>query len=200
MSKKHKQGSGGGTGNSGLQAWLLWPIIGAAVLLFGLVIYNNYFSGLNFKNDGLSTETQSIGYQSYRFVQNGQLKIIKRDGSETLNLDIEVAKLNLDRQRGLMYRDGLSDDRGMLFIFDSYQVQTFWMKNTVASLDILFLDSSLYITTINRNTEPFSEASIYSDGAALYALEVRAGYSDQYGVAVGDKISWEWLPGYEPTN
>lgn len=194
MKNKHKQGSP----KKGLQSWLLWPLIFIAALLIGLMAYNKYFAVPNSQSEGLSTETQSIGYKSYRFVKNGELEIVKQDQSETLKLDIEIAKLNLDRQQGLMYRDELTDERGMLFIFEEYRLQTFWMKNTVASLDIIFLDSALNVTTINRNTVPFSEESIYSDGPALYALEVRAGYSDQYGVSIGDKIIWDWLPESKP--
>lgn len=198
MKQDQKRHSGTTAKKKGFQKWLLWLLMIIAVSLIGLVIYNNYIAGPNLPSGEITTETQSIGYKSYRFVKNGELEIIKADKSDTLRLDIEISKLNRDRQLGLMFRDGLTDQRGMLFIFEEFQLQTFWMKNTVASLDILFLDTNLVITTINRDTKPFSEASIYSNGRALYALEVRAGYSKEYGVSIGDRIVWSWLPESKP--
>lgn len=111
-------------------------------------------------------------------------------------LEVEVAKSAAQRQRGLMERESLPENRGMLFRFESEQPagNTFWMYRTRIVLDIAFIDQEGRIVAIN--TMPPCESSVpancpsYPAGAAFWAaLEVNGGYFAERGIKVGDCIS-----------
>jgi uncharacterized membrane protein (UPF0127 family) len=89
-----------------------------------------------------------------------------------------------------MYRDKLAENQGMLFIFEDDAPRAFWMKNTVLSLDMIFVNSRNEIVTIHKNTTPYSEQSYESTKPAKYVIEVNAGYTDGHKVSVGDHIAW----------
>jgi uncharacterized membrane protein (UPF0127 family) len=106
-------------------------------------------------------------------------------------LQVEVAKNAVAQQRGLMYRQSLGKDSGMLFIFDEQQPLTFWMKNTLIPLDILFISSDLVIVDI-MTMQPctFDPCPVYtSKRPARYALEVNAGYVHAHAIKIGDTVS-----------
>lgn len=101
---------------------------------------------------------------------------------------VEIARTEPQRARGLMFREAMAPDAGMLFIFEMEGERYFWMKNTPLSLDIIFLDASGAIVSIAENTTPFSEKTVSSHGASLYVLEVLAGTSKRLGISVGGKV------------
>lgn len=105
-----------------------------------------------------------------------------------VHVSVEIAATNEKRALGLMYRRDLPESHGMLFFFPRQEPQSFWMKNTPLPLDILFIDSSLRIVSIARNTVPFSEKVIPSDKPAQFVLEVNGGFCQRHGIAVGDRI------------
>lgn len=107
---------------------------------------------------------------------------------------VEVADTPEKRRRGLMYRRDLATDQGMLFVFPEERVQSFWMKNTPLSLDILFLDRRRRVVGIIRDTVPFSTRSVSVATPSVYALEVRAGLSRRHGIAVGDVVRFQRIP------
>ena len=78
----------------------------------------------------------------------------------------------------------------MLFIFSRQEYQSFWMRNTAISLDIIFVNSNNEIVTIHKNTNTFSDKSYPSTKPAIFVVEVIAGFTDKYGINVGDKIVW----------
>ena len=102
---------------------------------------------------------------------------------------VEVADEPEERQRGLMYRESLPEDEGMLFVYDRERPLSFWMKNTVIPLDIAFLDASGRIVDI-QSMEPYNEASITSRAPAIYALEMNRGWFEAHGVEVGDRVEF----------
>lgn len=101
---------------------------------------------------------------------------------------VEIADDDERRQRGLMYRPPLPDDRGMLFQFPVAGEQSFWMRNTPSSLDIIYIDPRGRIISIAKHATPNSDAPIPSNGAANGVLELRAGRADEIGVQPGDQI------------
>ena len=126
------------------------------------------------------------------FKKEGELEFLKSDGkTEIRKIDIEIADIDDERMQGLMYRKSMDDNKGMLFIFGREEPQSFWMKNTVMSLDIMYADSEKKIVKIYKNTTPFSETSLPSGKPALYVVEVAAGYSDRYGIKEGDMINYQ---------
>ncbi len=106
------------------------------------------------------------------------------------SIDIEVADDDAEREQGLMYRDTMAENAGMLFLMGTEEPQAFWMKNTILSLDIMFADADRRIVSIHRNCTPYSLDQIPSGQPALYVVEVNAGYTSKHGVKVGDLISF----------
>ncbi len=103
---------------------------------------------------------------------------------------IEIADEPAERSRGLMFRDSLAEDAGMLFIYPSPRIASFWMKNTEISLDMLFIDAQGMIDSIARETTPFSLKPVKSDGEVLSVFEISGGQADALGIAVGDTVEW----------
>lgn len=125
------------------------------------------------------------------FVKEGELILSDSEGKKICSIDIEIADDDLQTQRGLMYRRTLKQDRGMLFIFPDEEERSFWMKNTLISLDIMYLNTNKEIVSISENTPPKSEESIWSELPAKYVLEVNAGFVGQYQIQVGNKMTFK---------
>ena len=96
----------------------------------------------------------------------------------------EVARTADERAQGLMYRQEVPDGTGMLFVFETSEVRSFWMQNTYVALDIAFLDASYTVVDIQQ-MEPLTTDSHESRGAAMFALEVRKGWFAEHGIAPG---------------
>jgi uncharacterized membrane protein (UPF0127 family) len=92
------------------------------------------------------------------------------------------------RARGLMFREQMAPDHGMMFDFMVEAPQSFWMKNTPLSLDIIFIHRNGTVARIARNTVPFSERTIPSGAPVRYVLEVVAGTADRIGLVGGDRV------------
>lgn len=99
-----------------------------------------------------------------------------------------IADTAAREQQGLMYVKRLGPGRGMLFIFPSPQVGTFWMKNTLIALDLLFIAPDGRIIRIAANAQPMSEATIESMGIVRGVLEVAGGTSERLGIKAGDRV------------
>lgn len=126
-----------------------------------------------------------------QFVKQGELEFLKKDNKSAISkIDIEIADDDAKSQQGLMYRKSMDENRGMLFIFKKPAAHSFWMKNTLISLDIIFLDTNKRIIKIHKHTTPLSEKDLPSGGPTLYVVEVIAGYTDKYGIAEGDFVNF----------
>ena len=104
---------------------------------------------------------------------------------------VEVADTASKRRWGLMYRKDLGTDEGMLFVFPDERDQSFWMKDTPLSLDIIFMDRRRRVVGIIRDTVPFSTRSVSVGVPSRYVLEVRAGLARGHGIVVGDVARFE---------
>jgi hypothetical protein len=100
------------------------------------------------------------------------------------SLQVELATTPEQRQRGLMFRETLPEDSGMLFVFPADAPRSFWMKNTSIPLSIAFLDAEGRILNILA-MQPFDEGSYPSAGPARYALEVNQGWFAERGISAG---------------
>ena len=120
---------------------------------------------------------------------DGTLDIVRGDGS-TLTLDIEIADTDSLRERGMMERTSFPPSTGMLFTFDTEEMQTFWMGNTPLALDLVFIDADSQIVSIAKYAKPYSDDPIPSTRPAQYVLELPAGYSDGQGLIEGDRVRW----------
>jgi hypothetical protein len=128
------------------------------------------------------------------FKKEGTLQLKKAaDDSVIQTLDIEIADDEYQIQTGLMYRNKMANNQGMLFLFPAEAERSFYMKNTRISLDIIYIAADNRIVSFQKNAEPFNEASLPSNAPAKYVLEVNAGLSDAWGLGVGDTIDFEAL-------
>ncbi len=104
---------------------------------------------------------------------------------------VELATTPEEQQLGLMFRDEMADDHGMLFIFPTEAWRSFWMKNTRIPLDIFYFDAELKLVSVSENTPPCRTRqcpSYPSTGPARYVLELNAGKAQQLGVQPGDAL------------
>jgi uncharacterized membrane protein (UPF0127 family) len=102
--------------------------------------------------------------------------------------DVELALTREQHSQGLMYRQSLAPDAGMLFLYQRAQPVAFWMKNTYIPLDIIFIGEDGRIVNIAKRTVPFSTTPIPSEGPVLGILEVNSGTTGRLGVAPGDIV------------
>lgn len=108
------------------------------------------------------------------------------EGQEA-RVQIEIADEQHERMQGLMFREELEEGTGMLFVFEDEQIRSFWMKNTLISLDILFFDTEGEFVSSSTMTPCTDDPCKHymSDKPALYALEVPAGFVKRYDVGAG---------------
>ncbi|PKN80723.1 MAG: hypothetical protein CVU48_00900 [Candidatus Cloacimonetes bacterium HGW-Cloacimonetes-1] len=135
-------------------------------------------------------ETQEQPASQYTFTKDGSLTIHDSHGTELGLFDIEIASTVIKRQIGLMYRESMESNQGMLFEFDEIDTHGFWMKNTYLPLDIIFIDADKNIVEIAENTTPFSEETIIPQKPIKYVLELKSGTSKQMNIQAGNKVSW----------
>lgn len=106
---------------------------------------------------------------------------------------VEIADSDAERERGLMFRDHLAPDAGMLFLFDEEQHRSFWMKNCRIALDILYFDAGWKLVGQALSVPPCQQSSqcpSYGSGApARYVLELNGGTAAALGVQLGDQLT-----------
>ena len=115
--------------------------------------------------------------------------VIFADG---FRVDVEVARTDVARARGLMFRDHLDEREGMLFVFEVPRRYGFWMKNVPIELDIIWLDAEGRVVWIVRNAPPCvaEPCPMYvPDAYASYVVEVAGGFVAKHGVALGDAVT-----------
>jgi uncharacterized membrane protein (UPF0127 family) len=142
-------------------AWLRWLLLGLALVLAWPASAQTSF------------ERTSLEIES---------------ASGTLNFEVELASTPEQRRQGLMFRESLAADQGMLFDFGDTVPVTMWMRNTLIPLDMLFIDADGRIARIVADTEPLSDAVIGSGDPVRAVLELAAGTSAELGIAVGDRV------------
>jgi uncharacterized protein len=116
-----------------------------------------------------------------------QTMTINASGGRKVEVRVEVADTEPERELGLMGRTALPEDRGMLFVFDREQELTFWMKDTLIPLSVAFMDSEGRIVDI-QDMKPLDDDPPHYVSAepSQYALEVNQGFFEEHGIKVGD--------------
>lgn len=128
-----------------------------------------------------------VGYFILSFQARGEEVIILTDSGEH-KFQVEIADTPETRSRGLMERPELDEDRGMLFLYPSERQVTMWMKNTMISLDMLFIDPNGRIVRVARNARPYSLSIIPSGEPVIAVLELAGGVSKAIQVKKGDLL------------
>lgn len=127
--------------------------------------------------------------QESPFEPNGAVEFLRPDSSVITRIAVEIAEGDEERARGLMFRRRLGPQQGMLFIDTQPDTQSFWMANTAIPLDMIFVDEAGRVLNVER-ARPLSRETIYSDGLALYNVEVRAGFAGRHGIEEGILMRW----------
>ncbi|MCX6721733.1 MAG: DUF192 domain-containing protein [Candidatus Staskawiczbacteria bacterium] len=132
-------------------------------------------------------------YIFYCFAGTLLAPVIKQDSLSSVCygkkcFQIELAITKAQRQKGLMYRNELNKDKGMLFVFNKEGIYPFWMKNTLIPLDMIWIDSSNKVVFVSQNVQPCKNLicpSVMPIGPAKYVLELNAGICDEIGLKAG---------------
>jgi uncharacterized protein len=157
----------------------VWIIIAAALVVLALAAAY-YFS---IHAGGIDDSGANIS--SVDFVSG-------KGGVSTVQ--VEVARTPAEQEKGLMFRTSMDEDKGMIFIFSGDYPRSFWMKDTILSLDIVFVNSRLEVVDIYHNATPYSESVFTSRAGCKYVVEVNSGYCLRHNVSIGDKIKINLKP------
>ena len=114
--------------------------------------------------------------------------LIQTQGGKTHTFEVELALTADQRSQGLMHRESMPADHGMLFDFGENRPVAMWMKNTPLPLDMLFIQRGGVISHIHKRAVPFSESIIDSRGPVAYVLELNGGRTDELGIEIGDRV------------
>ena len=125
-----------------------------------------------------------------QFSKEGALVFLTVEKDTIKVVDLEIADNEQERTQGMMYRSSMSYDRAMLFIMQYEKEQSFWMRNTKMSLDIMYVSGEMEIVTIYKHTQPYSESPIPSFKKAKYVVETSAGFCDKFGISEGNFIQF----------
>jgi uncharacterized membrane protein (UPF0127 family) len=153
-----------------------------------LVLLVAFLAGCGGATGGQDGHDAAAGKKAGSGAPDPSTMTIDASGGKKVEVLVEIADDPLERERGLMDRTSLGEDRGMLFVFSREQPLSFWMKNTKIPLSIAYIDSEGRITDILDMKPMDDEPPHYtSSEPVLYALEVNQGFFDERGVKVGDQ-------------
>ena len=129
---------------------------------------------------------QAIGQTSAVFPRSSL--VVETSDGKKLTYDIELALTPDQQTQGLMHRQSLPLDAGMLFVWPRPHIIRMWMRNTFIPLDMVFIDARGVIVDIGKNTVPHSEEIVAPMTEAIAVLELNAGVADADGIRIGDTV------------
>ncbi len=136
----------------------------------------------------LSSNSKTSGILDIKTVSDNSTVTLKHIPSNR-KIELEVAKSIEKRMNGLMLKTSLEENSGMIFISEQESEMTFWMKNTLVSLDVIYLDKNLKVVSFHESTQKNQTTEVYpSNGKALYGIELNAGWSEKNNLNVGDQF------------
>ncbi|MET0249888.1 MAG: DUF192 domain-containing protein [Sphingobium sp.] len=121
---------------------------------------------------------------------SARLPLLVRSEKGQHRFAVEVAATPEQQEKGLMFRKTLDDDGGMLFPMNPPRTASFWMKNTVILLDMIFVRTDGTIAFIGANTQPYSRDPVSAGVPVAAVLELRGGRAGELGIVPGDQIVW----------
>lgn len=120
-----------------------------------------------------------------------QVSLCIKTAKKSYRYTVELARTGQEQAKGLMFRPSLADDKGMLFPYSQIQILSFWMKNTVIALDIIFIRADGSIESVAKNAEPYSLKPLASGEPVAAVLELRGGLTTELGIGKGDVVTWK---------
>jgi uncharacterized membrane protein (UPF0127 family) len=120
--------------------------------------------------------------------------VVETAAGRSLPVQVELARTDEERARGLMNRRQLAEGAGMLFLFSETEPRAFWMKNTFIPLDMLFIDDAGRVVGLVERAEPLTTSPRDPGVPSRYVLEVNGGWAERHGVRPGDRVRFENVP------
>lgn len=162
------------------------------VVLFGAFLFTIYFSGLPVFSQTESSDPQDLKKLKKKEVVTSRLAlrwtlIFTNERGVDIPLQVEVARTEEEKSRGLMLRDSMPENNGMIFVYQEPDFLSFWMRHTKLPLSIAFIDEQNRIIEI-YDMEPFDERIIRSVNKAKYAVEVNSGWFRKNLIFHGNKM------------
>jgi uncharacterized membrane protein (UPF0127 family) len=111
--------------------------------------------------------------------------------TQNIVMDVEIAKTEKQRTTGLMFREKLETNKGMIFVYEKNEIQRVWMKNTLIALDVIFISEQGKIVSISKGLLPCQKVPCdikMSVGNAKYMLEIKSGMADEHRFTVGQQL------------
>lgn len=118
-------------------------------------------------------------------------EVVFATASGEARVTVEIVATPAKIRQGLMHRKHMDADKGMLFFMPTEEVQSFWMRNTLIPLDMIFINSDMKVVGIVENAKPLTDDSRTVGIPSIYVLEVNGGWTKQHGVAAGDTVTFE---------
>lgn len=122
-----------------------------------------------------------------------EVSFYNKTGVKIISFEVEIADTPAEHEKGLMYRDYLAEDRAMLFIFEKPGLLSFWMKNTLIPLDIIYISQDKKVVSIIAKAQPCPKdpcPGYSSQGLAQYVLEINGGLTKKLGIEKGTEVKF----------
>ena len=126
-----------------------------------------------------------------QFDVSPQVSFHDEQGIKIASFKVEIASTSAQHQKGLMHREDLAEDQGMLFIYQKEQSLSFWMKNTLIPLDIIYIGQDKKVVSVSANVQPCKEdpcSGYPSKGKASYVLEINGGLAEEFEIEKGTEV------------
>ena len=116
--------------------------------------------------------------------------VLRPEGRPEVRVRVELARTGQEQGRGLMYRQQLEADAGMLFLWETEDIRPFWMRNTLIPLDMIFISADQRVVGIVENAEPQTDTLRQVDQPSQFVLEVNGGFAAANGIVVGTPVEF----------
>lgn len=140
----------------------------------------------------------NAGFAGQAFAACSENAVTLRGEWGQARFSVEIADDDAERAKGLMFRKSMSNGAGMLFVYDRPQALSFWMRNTLIPLDLLFIDSRGVVQHIHENAVPLDETAIYGGEDLLSVLEINGGLARRMGIKIGSELRHPAFAGRNP--
>jgi uncharacterized membrane protein (UPF0127 family) len=165
------------------RVWLLGIII--QIIIVGLAADCAPGGG---NGNPVPTPTPTVGPGTPTTTPAAGPQVIVQQGDATAAVTVEFASTSEERQKGLMFREQLDEDAGMLFLFPNNTGGGFWMRNTYIPLDIAYISADGIVVDI-RQGQPLDETILYPSQSYRYVLEVNQGWFARHNLGIGAKVT-----------
>jgi uncharacterized membrane protein (UPF0127 family) len=116
--------------------------------------------------------------------------VLRPEGRPEVHVRVEVARTEQEHATGLMFRESLDADAGMLFLYDDEGIKVFWMRNTLIPLDMIFIASDLRVAGVVENAEPQTDTRRHVSQPSQHVLEVNGGFAAAHGITAGTPVEF----------